>query len=404
MQIVHEVPRTGRVMRRPHHQFQLRQQPFQIQPFVIAPVLPGETLKNALMQARVVTDPIKNPLIGWWMEYYLFYCTHRSLPNSAVWQNMVLDPSTTTTAQKVGAKQEHYHGPTSIDFVAECLQAIVADFFREQGETWNGNMVGNLPACRIAQDSWLDSMFDETIIPEGGDPQTTPDNMESLDRMRLQYELLQSMKLTEMTYEDFLATYGVRQQTVRVNKPELIRYVKEWSYPSNTVNPTTGAPSSAVSWGIAERSDKDRFFKEPGFIFGVSVARPKVYLSRQIGAVANYMNDAYAWLPAILRDDPATSLKAFTGVGGSEGPISSSVNGYWVDLRDLLLYGDQFVNFALTETDAGFVAMPTTALQKRYPALTDVEALFVDAAGGKKYVRQDGVINFSILGTQVDQT
>ena len=63
--VVNELPQTGRVMRRPVHTFQLRQRPFAITPFMIAPVLPGETMKNLLLQSRAVTDPIKNPLVGW---------------------------------------------------------------------------------------------------------------------------------------------------------------------------------------------------------------------------------------------------------------------------------------------------------------------------------------------------
>ena len=53
---------TGRRPRRPSHPFQVRHEPFQIQPFFIAPVLPGETMKNLLLQSRAVTLPLKNPL------------------------------------------------------------------------------------------------------------------------------------------------------------------------------------------------------------------------------------------------------------------------------------------------------------------------------------------------------
>ena len=76
----------GRTLRRPQHPFSLMIRPFQLQPFSIAPVLPGETLKNLLTQARVVTDPL-NPLtrvVGWWCEHYYFYVKHRDLSEGAV--------------------------------------------------------------------------------------------------------------------------------------------------------------------------------------------------------------------------------------------------------------------------------------------------------------------------------
>lgn len=44
-------PRTGRRNRRPSHPFIIRHRPWQIQPILCAPVLPGETLKNVLWQA-----------------------------------------------------------------------------------------------------------------------------------------------------------------------------------------------------------------------------------------------------------------------------------------------------------------------------------------------------------------
>ena len=82
---------TGRKSRRPSHPFQLKTRPWQIQPFCIAPVLPGETLKNLLLQSRVVSDPLKHPLIGWWCEYYYFYVKHRDLAGRDDFTEMMLN-------------------------------------------------------------------------------------------------------------------------------------------------------------------------------------------------------------------------------------------------------------------------------------------------------------------------
>ena len=57
-----------RIARNPSFPFQLRTRPFQVQPFMAAPVLPGETLKSLVTMSRVVTKPLANPLIGWWCE------------------------------------------------------------------------------------------------------------------------------------------------------------------------------------------------------------------------------------------------------------------------------------------------------------------------------------------------
>ena len=71
--------RTSRTPRRPQHTFAIEARPWQLVPFFIAPVLPGETMKNMLFQARIVSDPIKNPLIGWWAEFFFWYVKHRDL-------------------------------------------------------------------------------------------------------------------------------------------------------------------------------------------------------------------------------------------------------------------------------------------------------------------------------------
>ena len=54
----------ARVPRTPKHTFNLVQRPYEITPFMIAPVLAGETLKNLLLQCRTVSTPLENRLIG----------------------------------------------------------------------------------------------------------------------------------------------------------------------------------------------------------------------------------------------------------------------------------------------------------------------------------------------------
>ena len=51
-------PRVNRKTRSPQHTWAIKQRPFVITPFMIAPVLPGETLKAGVMQARAVSEPL----------------------------------------------------------------------------------------------------------------------------------------------------------------------------------------------------------------------------------------------------------------------------------------------------------------------------------------------------------
>lgn len=408
--ILQETQRHQRKMRRPQHPFHLRHLPFQIQPFFIAPVLPGETLKDGNLQSRCVTDPIKNPFIGWWLEHYVFYVPHGAMPDATAFQEMVLQPDRDMSGEVTAAASvPRYHAGNGIDWVDQCLQAILRDdmgWFRSSGEAWNVAAIDGLPAARIQSDSWLESAVNAADMPDatitdGDDPVTMTD----MDKLYLQWENLRQLQLTEATYEDFLASYGVRLNKAEdPTRPELLRYSRSWQYPSNTVDPTTGAPSSAVSWAVREQISKDRFFKWPGFVFGVTVARPKVYLGKQVGAASILLDSALSWLPAILRENFGYSLKQ---VANNRGPLAGNVtdaDGYWVDLVDLFVHGDQFVNFALTETNAGLVALPTSAMQKKYPSLTDVQGLFVGTTAATRLVRQDGIVTLSVASALQDRT
>ena len=405
--------RTGRVTRSPRHTFQLRHKPFLLQPFMLAPVLPGDTVKNMLLQARAVTSPIANPLVGWWLEYYFFYVKHRDLDGREDFTEMMLDMEKDMSAYNEAADPLYYHMAGRINWAKLCLKRVTEEYFRNEGETWNTNAVDGMPVVQINSDSVLNSAVlddnfqgpDDVAIPV--DPGTGSDGDEvvmasDIDASMRSWQFLRANNMTAMDYEDWLATYGIQRKPEENHRPELLRYVREWQYPSNTVNPANGVPSSAVSWAVAERADKDRFIREPGFLFGVTVARPKVYLRNQDGSVADIMQDALSWHPAILRDDPWTSVKHFAETAGPFS-VATDANGYWLDIKDLLVYGDQFVNFAPAGVLSGnFVDLPTSGFNVRYPDTDDIDDLFAGTAGGT--VSQDGVVQLTILGATQDTT
>jgi len=405
--------RTGRVTRSPRHTFQLRHKPFLLQPFMLAPVLPGDTVKNMLLQARAVTSPIANPLVGWWLEYYFFYVKHRDLDGREDFTEMMLDMEKDMSAYNEAANPRYYHMAGRINWAKLCLKRVTEEYFRNEGETWNTNAVDGMPVVQINGDSVLNSAIlddefqgpDDVAIPV--DPGTGSDGDEvvmasDIDASMRSWQFLRANNMTAMDYEDWLATYGITRKPEENHRPELLRYIREWQYPSNTVNPADGVPSSAVSWAVAERADKDRFIREPGFLFGVTVARPKVYLRNQDGSVADIMQDALSWHPAILRDDPWTSVKKFAE---TEGPFSvvTDAGGYWLDIKDLLVYGDQFINFAPAGVlNGNFVDLPTAGFNVRYPDTDDIDDLFAGTTGGT--VSQDGVVQLTILGATQDTT
>lgn len=417
-QVVSNMEKTSRRNRRPQHKFQIRSKPWTVQPFVIAPVHPGETLTQALYQSRVVTDPIKNPLIGWWKEYYWFYVKLRDLDERAVLTEMMLDPTEVVSGLNSAANVATYHSAASPDFVSMCLKPIIREYFRDEGELYDGvggaATIGGLPLAKAIgpKANWLDSVeLDSVLAAKADNDLQNPnhDASDGLDQYQQAYDRMRAARMIEMTFDEWLETFGVRIRTdEQQHIPELLRMHREWQYPSNTVEPTTGVPTSAVSWAISDRFDKDRYFREPGFIVGVTVSRPKIYMSGQKSAATEMLNTPEAWLPALLGEAPWSSLRKFIGTDGPlRGLAGTPAGDYWVDLRDLMLYGDQFVNFAVTETDAGMVALPKVGMNKHYINDADRNALFIDGTGVKSLVREDGVVNFTIKGsplTTVDHT
>ena len=280
------VVRQLRRKRRPQHTFNLKFKPYEIVPAMIAPVLPGETLESALCQFRAVTDPMQNSLIGGHMEMHLFYVKHRGLAatdTTGILQAMMLDTTTSVAALLAGANSVPYYTfKTGMNFVAMCHQAVIEAFFRDEGEAWDVATVENYPAAQIPQEGWYHSLKEESAT---GDDAELPgvDELEELDILPgfsthyAQWEIMRDTGMTNLTYNDFLKSYGVDVPSsqddtdsdgdgvIDKHQPELVRSYRKWAYPSNVINPTDGSAKSALFWDDAFSADKKRFFMEPGF-------------------------------------------------------------------------------------------------------------------------------------------
>lgn len=403
----------ARVTRSPKHPFRLLHKPWQLQPFLCAPVLPGETMMNLLLQSRAVTDPILDPIGGWWLEYYFFYVKLQDLADRDALIQMVIDPENADVAslKLAAAEPWSFTAEGGIPWAKMCLQRVVEEYFRNEGETWNTAAIDSIPLAAIMDDrsNWAQSLIlqDDLTAIDVSISTATDDafSMSEFETAFRQYQTLKMHGLTKVTWEDYLEQQGVRQGlAAEPHKPELIRHVREWQYPSNTIDPTNGTPRSAVSWVVAERADKNRFFAEPGFILGVTCARPKVYLRNQVGSAAGFMADAAKWMPVANAGDPWAPLQKHVTTSGS-GPVPTiaDAEGYVWDMKDLLLYGEQFLNFdASAATGRSLVDLPNASGQQEYVDEADIDSMFV--SGTSDGIRQDGVVHLHIKGRQRDTT
>lgn len=392
---------TRRVPRLPKYHFNLETKPYQLQPFCIAPVLPGETLDRVQMQAVVGSSPIANPQLGWWNEYFWFYVKISDLDMREDFTGMFLDPDKDMSAHFEAANRKHFHYGGTINWTKWCLKRIVEEFFRNEGEEWDQFMLDGLPMVSVNRENWMDSIIGASQYEEpdldldlNQDGTITAGELSSAMQM---YETLKQHGFIDMTYEDYLRQHGIRTPAIELHRPELLRNISSWTYPSVRANGPDGAPAPSVSWTVSETLEKPRLFKEPGFVVGLTCARPKVYLDRQAGGAIGLMNSAFSWIPPVENDNPAISL---VHVPHGTGPLPhmSDETGYVIDMRDLLLYGDDFVNHVNVPNK---VALPAADLQRRFALSTDIAGLF---AGDEHLIRQDGICRFMVLGRQTDKS
>lgn len=400
------ISKSRRTQRRPQHRFYLEGKWWEINPVMIAPVLPGETMQNLILQGRTVSAPVDSAVVGCWLEYYFFYVTHRQLLGATGaddYVNMVMDNTDVMAAG--AAATHHYYNAKGHDWLTPIMDVVVREWFRRQGEAYNIAMSRtNRPMATVGIDSWMDSMYLEANRPAGTGGALGATQV-AQEEARLAWEYMRQMGWTRASYEDWLATYGVDLNlTEGRDRPELLRFLRDWSYPTNVVDPATGAPSSAFSFGTVETANKRRYFTEPGFIVGLQVLRPKVYYGNQDSYAAAALDRAHRWLPAIMAGDPAVSIVT---QGQAAGPLANTTQGNYVwDVRDLYLYGDQYVDAVSGSTQSNVIDLPIDATANhRYATEAIGNLLFVGTTDDSQRVfRTDGSIRLNIRGVQEDYT
>lgn len=404
-------PPTGRVNRYPKHIFNVQAKPFTLQPVGIARVLPGETLHNIKFEDRAVANPILNPIIGWKTEVVFFYTRITDLLNDAI-RDMFIDPNNAEISGGIAATlPQWYAAKGGINWMLLATTRIVDTYFRDFGENMaTATLANGIPIVQIRQNSFLDSLTDKDDMPEGAAISGATDAGD-LERLMEAFEHLRALGIADMTYEDWLRSQGIAIPTKDESKPELLWRVSDFQYPTNhigTDSTNKGVPTSAVSWVLNTGSKERKFFKEPGFITAYVIHRPKVYLGGLDGSACGFAKRAWDWMPNYLRSMPETSLKSFALDSGPLGDRTTNADGYFIDMRDELLYGDQWQNVGgdaadpITNYANHLLPLPTAALKWKYLTETMIDNFFVTPAA--PYVKHDGYFSLSIKGHEVDFT
>lgn len=383
------VPRMSRRVRRPTHNAYLHFTPWVIQPFCVMPVLPGETLKNLMMQGRVLTTPIlNNQVTGWWFEQYWFFVKHRHMASAESYMSMMLSLADNTEGAAGSADAAFNMHAGDLQFTMEAYEAVVNEFFRGSEEAYGtaGSAHTNgLAYARLKLPGWWDSILPATALSTepagdtigGADLNQVGELAQALET----WQTMRMLNITTLEYDDWLRSFGVKIAAPREDKPELIRYSREWQYPSSavSVDATAQRVSTVLNWSITERADKNRFFKEPGVILGVAVVRPKLYHDRQQAGVG------------LLRNSLAWQTPFGRGTYRGLQPIHD-LSGYVFDTQDLFNQGDQFV-YIERGTGIPRMAFPADGVFD-YPNATLINSLFADGSSG--HIKMDAAVTANI--------
>ena len=93
---------------------------------------------------------------------------------------------------------------------------------------------------------------------------------------------------------------------------------------------------------------------------------------------------------------------------GPVGVRTTDADAYFLDMRDELIYGDQFQNISVFNNAPSNVPadhilpLPDTSLNWRYPTAAMCMSLFTDTAAGR--IKHDGYVSLSVKGHEVDFT
>lgn len=390
----------------------------------LIPVLPGETMTNCFFQAQFWTDPLKAFMKStpWTFEFFLFYCKFRDLPG---WEQSVdgigkdlidmieIGEDIKTPYGQAARHEEYFTAKGGIQYTSFCLQRITECYFREDGQAWNaaqGPSPESYPLAHVHANQGRDVLEKFTVGAVGVNPVpedrrvAMPAYVGGLVQQAWQdYAANRNQTTAElmaMDYEDIVRSAGGKAVVRNVDRedlhvPELLGMVRHWDYPTNTVEPTTGAPSVAFGHRVKQALKQNFRFPEFGWIVPIGLWRPKAFWGNQLASFASMMSTRQHWF--MPNEDPDADTHLLNMID-SEGPMSGILdtpgNNYAIDIRDLLWRGEQFQNYDwATQTTDFTVTKPAADGSRDYPVGTDPDRVFA-TAGGR--IRLNGVLDCSI--------
>lgn len=408
-QVIQPGAQQTRFNRRPNFPVIGTIRPYYLHPLMIHPVLPGETMKSFDLKWRVVSKPVKHPLAGCWLETWLMYVKFTDIDRELgqMFVSNDFDPAPYMTAVD---QPLCFTSADQIQWVYLCLHRCHFAYFKSDDDPqilWQSQ----LPMVKMNNTSWYQNMMfyqDE--------PTTATQGILNQEQQLSAYQMLLQMQMTELSYEQYLQQYGVQAINAETGVPEILRYSRSWTLPTNTVDPTDGTPSSAWVWSEEVKAEKPKRFTEPGFIIALMTARPKVYHKNIKSSLVGNLWGFQDWFPAYTLQDPTAGVRIIDPTDGvflqSGANPTATTDKLIYDHRDLLSHGEQFVNQwtdnfgnRVPAASKPVITAGTNGPNIRGEFLTDadINALFVDGANGNG-LYYEGMAGLNISGHITDTT
>lgn len=402
-----------RKVRRPNFNLAGTMKPYGIYPMWATPVLPGETLKSAETKYRLLSMPIKHPFVGATFETWLCYVSLTDL-DQALAQMFISEGVPTTGFTAAADKDRFFTKEGQIDYISMAVDRIVQAYFRDDEEPGaNTRTIDGVPLARRVAYDWAQNLM---FKPDEMDPNYMPSALPA-EGTYTPLEMMQMAGMSEITYQKYLAQYGVSGPAAQeaANLPEILRYTRDWTTPTNSVDPSNGRPSSVWAWGSTIKADKPKRFDEPGFVIMMGSIRPKMFDSTFQASMIGELWGFGDFFPVYNLTDPAAGIKVLEKDNAVLALPAAPADDVIYDHRDLLSHGEQFVNdwagpYSLpTINSRNFNAESYPDQRGYYPSLANINALFVEndeetPRESHRRAYYEGVASVEIVGHVVDTT
>ena len=364
-------PTLARYVRRPVFNLAGAMRPFGLYPIQASPVLAGDTVMYSMLRGRFISQPMKHPITGGWLEFWQVFVPMRVIGRTAT----VNDIAPPTTGLVYTADAPRFFGKnTQLDHVRAAYLKVVTDFFTQTGVTvpdFDG--VKQLPMMGT---DWAENLM---LRPASANPAVWPQQNVTEELTGLDVETERQL-IESADYRAFTQQFGVKDPEAD-NRSRIVRYVRAWAQPQVVIDPASGAPRSAFFFDQNIANEKPFRAQEHGIHLVLCAFRPVMFKRLADSSVIGRMNGLKHWLPprgnaawdTIQGNDPV--FKAGFGLVG---------DNLVYDRSDVFARGEYQINcvdadtpFPVPKSSVG-TATGTLADQRGYYATAaEIDGLFV---------------------------